>query len=83
MEKGIYKVKVTWHTAKYGNPYPEFVLCILPIQSAHTQQWTHTHREHTHTKQWKLGMGQKNRFYRDFIYQFYIYAFRYIFKPIY
>ncbi len=40
-------VKVTWHVAKYGNPYSEFVLCIYPIQSAHTQQWTHTHREHT------------------------------------
>ncbi len=34
--------KLTWHTAKYGDPYSEFVLCILPIQSAHTQQWTHT-----------------------------------------
>ncbi len=34
------KVKVTWHTAKYGNPYSEFVLCIYPIQSA---------RAHTHT----------------------------------
>ncbi len=29
--------------AKYGDPYSEFVLCIYPIQSAHT------HREHTHT----------------------------------
>ncbi len=36
-----------WHVAKYGNPYSEFVLCIYPIQSVHTQQWTHTHREHT------------------------------------
>ncbi len=33
--------------AKYGDPYSEFVLCIYPILSAHTQQWTHTHREHT------------------------------------
>ncbi len=40
--------KVTWHVAKYGNPYSELVLCIYPIQSAHTQQWTHTHT-HTHT----------------------------------
>ncbi len=32
-------MKVTWHTAKYGDPYSEFVLCI-----AHTQ-WTHTHPE--------------------------------------
>ncbi len=39
--------KVTWHTAKYGDPYSEFVLCIWPILSAHTQQWTHTHCEHT------------------------------------
>ncbi len=38
--------KVTWHVAKYGDPYSEFVLCIQPIQIAHTQQWTHTH---THT----------------------------------
>ncbi len=37
-----HKVKVTWHTAKYRDPYSEFVLCIWPIQSAHTQQWTHT-----------------------------------------
>ncbi len=36
-----------WRVAKYGDPYSEFVLCIWPIQSAHTQQWTHTHREHT------------------------------------
>ncbi len=42
-----WKVKVTWQTAKYGDPYSEFVLCIYPIQSAHTQQWTHTHLEHT------------------------------------
>ncbi len=33
---------VTWHTTKYGDPYSEFVLCIWPILSAHTQQWTHT-----------------------------------------
>ncbi len=32
-----------WHTVKYGDPYSEFVLFNLPIQSAHT----HTHREHT------------------------------------
>ncbi len=38
---------VMWHTTKYGDPYSEFVLCIYPILSAHTQQWTHTHREHT------------------------------------
>ncbi len=33
---------VTWHTTKYGDPYSEFVLCIWPILSAHTQQWTRT-----------------------------------------
>ncbi len=32
---------MTWHTIKYGDPYSEFVLCIWPIQSAHThpEQW--------------------------------------------
>ncbi len=40
-------VKVKWRVAKYVDPYSEFVLCIQPIHSAHTQQWTHTHREHT------------------------------------
>ncbi len=36
------RVTVTWHTAKYGDPYSEFVLH-LPIQ-------VHTHSsEHTHT----------------------------------
>ncbi len=25
---GCLKVKVTWHAAKYGDPYSEFVLCI-------------------------------------------------------
>ncbi len=37
-----YSLLVTWHTTKYGDPYSEFVLCIYPILSAHTQQWTHT-----------------------------------------
>ncbi len=46
------KVKVTWHVAKYGNPYSELVLCIYPIQSAHTQQWIHTHTVNTHPEQW-------------------------------
>ncbi len=41
-----------WHTTKYGYPYSEFVLCIYPIQSAHTQQWTHTHTVNTHPEQW-------------------------------
>ncbi len=42
------KVKVTWHTAKYGYPYLEFV----NIQSAHTQQWKHTHTMNTNPEQW-------------------------------
>ncbi len=44
------KVKVTWHTAKYGDPYSEFVLCIYPSKRTHTHThtaWTHTHHEHT------------------------------------
>ncbi len=43
---------MTWHKAKYGDQYSEFVLCIYPIQSAHTQQWTHTHTVNTHPEQW-------------------------------
>ncbi len=40
------KVKVTWNTVKYGDPYSEFVLCIYPSKvhthsSEHTP-WTHT-----------------------------------------
>ncbi len=35
-------VKVMW-----CNTYSELVLCIYPIHSAPTQQWTHTHSEHT------------------------------------
>ncbi len=49
-------VKVTWHTAKNGDLYSEFVLCIYPILSTHTQQWTHTpwtHTSWTHT--WSSG----------------------------
>ncbi len=34
-------VKVTWHTAKNGDLYSEFVLCIYPILSAHTAVNTH------------------------------------------
>ncbi len=42
------KWKWKWHTAKYGDPYSEFVLYILPIQvHTHTQQGTYKHREHT------------------------------------
>ncbi len=38
--------EVKWHTAKYGDPYSEFVLCICPSK-VHTHTHTHTHREHT------------------------------------
>ncbi len=44
----LYIWKWKWHTTKYCDPYSEIVLCIYPIQSAHTQQWTHTHTHHTH-----------------------------------
>ncbi len=42
-------MKVMWHTAKYGDPYSEFVLCKFTHRavgkwSAHTQQRTHTPR---------------------------------------
>ncbi len=33
-----------------GNPYSEFVLCIYPIQSAHTHSSEHTHTPWTHTR---------------------------------
>ncbi len=39
------KVKVTFHVAKCGNPYSELVLCIYPIQSAHTDTAVNTHPE--------------------------------------
>ncbi len=35
-----------WHTAKYDDPYSEFVLCINPSKCTHTIVNTHTH---THT----------------------------------
>ncbi len=31
------KQKVTWHRAKYGDPYTEFVLCIYPSKWTNTQ----------------------------------------------
>ncbi len=40
-------IKWKWRdVAKYGDPYSELVLCIYPSK-VHTQQWTHTHCEHT------------------------------------
>ncbi len=44
-------MKVTWHTAKYVDPYSEFVLCIYPIQ-VHTHSSEHTHTVNTHLEQW-------------------------------
>ncbi len=39
------QVKVTWHTAKYGDLYSEYVLFIYPSMCAHTHAHTHTHTE--------------------------------------
>ncbi len=35
------------NTAKYGDPYSEFVLYIYPSKCTYTAVNTHTHREHT------------------------------------
>ncbi len=44
------KVKVKGHTAKYDDPYSEFVLCILTHpKCTHTAVNTHTHTVNTHT----------------------------------
>ncbi len=40
-----------WHTAKYGDPYSEFVLCIYPSK-VHTHSSEHTHTLWTHPEQW-------------------------------
>ncbi len=48
-------IDITKWAQEYGDPYSEFVLCIYPIQSAHTQQWTHTHHEHTPGSSWGFG----------------------------
>ncbi len=42
-----FKVKVTWHTANYGDLYSEFMLCIYPSKSTHTAVNTHTPWTHT------------------------------------
>ncbi len=44
------KVKVTRHTAKYGDPYSEFVLYIYPFKCTHTA--VNTHHVNTHPEQW-------------------------------
>ncbi len=41
-------VKVTWHTAKYGEPYLEVVLCIYPSK-VHTHTAVNTHIVNTHS----------------------------------
>ncbi len=47
LQKNMYKnaqtnkIKWKWHTAKYGNPYLEFVLCIYPYK-VHTHSSEHT-----------------------------------------
>ncbi len=51
MSKGVFKVKVKWHTAKCGDPYSEFVLCIYPSK-VHTHSSEHTHTVNTHPEQW-------------------------------
>ncbi len=40
-----------WHTAKYGDPYSEFVHCIYPSK-VHTHSSDHTHTVNTHPEQW-------------------------------
>ncbi len=40
-----------WHTAKYGDPYSEFVLCINP-SNVPTHISEHTHSVNTHPEQW-------------------------------
>ncbi len=43
------KVKAMWHTAKYGDPYSEFVLCINPSK-VHTHfSEVNTHTTHVNT----------------------------------
>ncbi len=46
------EVKWKWHTAKYGDPYSEFVLYIYPSKCTHTAVNTHTHTVNTHPEQW-------------------------------
>ncbi len=49
-ESKFEKVKVTRYTAKYGDPYSEFVLYIYPFKCTHTAVNTHT--VNTHPEQW-------------------------------
>ncbi len=39
----VKKVKWKWHTAKYSDPYSEFVLYIYPSKCTHTAVSEHTH----------------------------------------
>ncbi len=43
-------LKWEWHTAKYGDPYSEFVLCIYQSKCTHTAVNTQT--VNTHPEQW-------------------------------
>ncbi len=43
--KATLNIQWKWHTAKYSDPYSGWVNCRAQIQSAHIQQWTHTHPE--------------------------------------
>ncbi len=44
------EVKVTWHTAMYGDPYSESVLCIYPSKCTHTAVHTHTPCTHIRSR---------------------------------
>ncbi len=43
----MHLVKWKWHTAKYGDPYSEFILYIYPSKCTHTHSSEHMHSEHT------------------------------------
>ncbi len=45
------KVKLTWHTAKYGDPYLESMLCVYPSKCTHIAVNAHTHTVNTHPEQ--------------------------------
>ncbi len=65
----IVKVKVMWHTAKYGDPYSEIVLCIYPSMCTHTHssEHTHTHREHTRGQPFMLRRAGSIRRFGAFL----------------
>ncbi len=58
LNKGFTRLlKVTWHTAKYGDPYHmgngDPCSAFTHPNGTHTQQWTHIHT-HTHPEQWAV-----------------------------